>query len=66
MRCWVNQQVLRLDISVANTHGVDVSKGSESLVSIKLHQKIWNRLLHLVVMLEHTVYSFRDVVHNDV
>ena len=64
MRRRVDQQVLWLDVSVANTQRVNVGESSERLVRIELDKKIWNWLLHLVIVLEHAIYCFRNVVHD--
>lgn len=66
MRCRIDQQVLRLDVPVADTHGVDVCQCPEGLVGIKLDEEVGHWLLHLVVMLEHSVDCLRNVVHHDV
>ena len=45
---------------------VDVGKGSEGLISVKLDQERRNGLLHLVVVFEDAVYRLRDVIHDDI
>ena len=45
---------------------MDVSKGSEALISIDLNKKIWYRLFHFVVMFQNSVNSLWHVVHYDV
>lgn len=66
MGVWVHQQVLRFDVSVANTESVDISKRSEGLVSVQLNQDHGHLLLLLVIMLENPEDSFRHVIHHDV
>ena len=51
---------------MTNTHRVDVSKGSEALISIDLNKKIWHRLFHFVVMFQNSVNGLWHVVHHDV
>ena len=62
----VHQQILWLDVSVANTESVNVSEGPERLVSVQFDQDHWYLLLHLVVVLEDSEHSLRHVVHHNV
>jgi len=60
----IAQDVLRLDVSVANAFGVDVRDASEQLVRVKLDDECRNHLLHLQVLLHHSVGSVGNVVHH--
>lgn len=51
---------------MADSESMDIGKCPESLVSIEFHQKCWNRLLHFVVVLEDSVDSLRDVIHDHI
>lgn len=62
----VHQQILWLDVSVANTEGVNVGEGPERLVCVQLDQDHWYLLLHLVVVLEDPEHGLWHVVHHDV
>lgn len=43
---------------------MDVGECSKVLVSVELDEKGRDRLLHFVIVLQNSVDSFRDVVHN--
>ena len=60
------KQVLRLDIPMAVAERVDVGQCTESLISVELDKDHWDRLLHLIVVLEHAVNCLWHVVHHDV
>mmetsp|Transcript_142131 Transcript_142131/g.354177 ORF Transcript_142131/g.354177 Transcript_142131/m.354177 type:complete len:255 (-) Transcript_142131:206-970(-) len=66
VRSAVDQQVLRLDVTVADADGVDVGASAAHLVGIKLHENVRHRLFHLVVMLHHPVDSVGAILHNHV
>lgn len=46
--CWVQQQVLWLNIAVADALRVDVGESAEKLVNVELDLKDWHGGLHLV------------------
>lgn len=54
----IKQQILGLDISMANALRVDVCKSSEKLVDVELDFKNRHRCLHLVEKAGCTVHSF--------
>lgn len=64
MSCWVNKQILRLDISVANTQRMDISQGPEHLVGIHLYQKDGNALLHFDIVPHNSINGLWDVIHD--
>ena len=66
MRCRVYEQILWFDISVTNTHLVDVSQRSEGLICIKFDEQVRHRLLHLVIVLQNPVYCLWHVVHHNI
>ena len=59
----INQQILRLNVSVANTKRMDVSQGPESLVGVQLNEDHGHLLLHFVVVLQDPEHGLRHVVH---
>ena len=63
MRIRIDQKVLRLDVSMTNAHLVNVGQCLKSLVCIQFDEENWNALLHLVIMLQDSKDSLRDIVH---
>lgn len=63
---WVHEKVLWLNVSVANTQGVNVGECAETLIGVKLYKQHGHWLLHLVVVFQNTVYGLRNVVHDNV
>ena len=51
---------------MADALGVYVGDRAEQLVSVELDQEVRHHLLHLEVLLHHTVGCVWDVVHNNV
>ena len=66
MSCWVYKEVLRFNVSMNNTESMYIGQCAVTLVSIDLYQESGYCLLHLVVVLQHTVDGFRDVVHDNI
>ena len=66
MRLGITKNILRLDISVADSFGVDVSNRAEQLVAVKLDNEIWHHLFHLEVVLHNAVCGVLDVIHDDI
>mmetsp|Transcript_48194 Transcript_48194/g.124977 ORF Transcript_48194/g.124977 Transcript_48194/m.124977 type:complete len:276 (+) Transcript_48194:194-1021(+) len=66
VRVAVHEEVLRLDVAVADPHSVDVRTGAAHLVGVQLHEDVRHRLLHLVVMLHDTVNRVAAVLHHHV
>lgn len=62
----IYKQVLRLDIAVAVSKGVNVGKCAECLISVQLDQKHGHLLLHFVVVLQYSVHGLRNVLHNHI
>ena len=56
-RSGVQQQVLRLDVSVADPLRVDVGEGAEKLVDVELDLEDGHHRLHLVEITRRTVYG---------
>jgi len=49
---------------MANALCVDIGNRAQKLVRIQLHEQVGNHLLHLEVLLHHSVGSIWDIVHN--
>eukprot|EP00355_Strombidium_rassoulzadegani_P008311 CAMPEP_0168618554 /NCGR_PEP_ID=MMETSP0449_2-20121227/6133_1 /TAXON_ID=1082188 /ORGANISM="Strombidium rassoulzadegani, Strain ras09" /LENGTH=162 /DNA_ID=CAMNT_0008659435 /DNA_START=443 /DNA_END=932 /DNA_ORIENTATION=- len=62
----VDEDVLGLDVAVADAHGVDVGDGSEELVGVELHEDLGHVLLLLHVVLHDLVEGLWDVLHHHV
>jgi hypothetical protein len=60
----ITENILRLDISVANTLSVDVCDGAHELVGVEFNNEVWYFLLHFEVLLHYTVSCVGDVVHH--
>lgn len=63
---WIEQQVLRLDIAMADAEGVDVRQSPGELVEVQLHQENRQRLLALVVRPRHAVHRLRYELQDQV
>lgn len=63
---WIEQQILRLDIAMADAEGVDVSEGPGELVEVELDEEHRQRLLALVVRPRHAVHGFRHELQHQV
>ena len=66
MRLRITQNILRLDISVANSFGVNVGNGPHELIRIELNNERWDHLFHFEVLLHYSVGRVRDVVHDHI
>ena len=64
MAAGVDEDVLRLDIPVANANRFEINESSEHFVSIQLHQHWRNHLLHLEIVLHNFVNGIRNVIHD--
>ena len=62
----VHQHILGFDVSVADTHGMNICYGSQKLIRIYLYVDIWDVLLLLHVIFHDFVKSFRDMLHHNV
>jgi hypothetical protein len=62
----VAQNILRLDVSVTDSFGVDVGDGSQQLVAVEFDNQVGHHLLHLQVVLHDAVGRILDVVHDHV
>ena len=63
MGACVNENVLGLDVSMADTFGVNVRNATEHLVRVKLDEQIWYHLFHLEVLFHYSVTGVGYVVH---
>ena len=66
VRLGIAKDVLGLDISMANTFGVNVGNGPHELIGIELNNERWDHLLHFEVLLHYSVGRVRDVVHDHI
>lgn len=66
MAVWVDKKVLRLDVTMTDSKGMNVCEGSKSLICIKLDKNHWHLLLHLVIVLQDSEYSLWHVIHHDI
>ena len=66
MRIGIHQNILRLDVSVADTHCMNICTRPHELVRVKLNQQRGYHLLHFEVVLHDFVKSIRNEVHDDV
>lgn len=65
-RSGVQKQILRLDVSVADTLRVNVGKRTEELVDVELDLEDWHRGLELVKVSRSPVYSLGDKFEHQV
>lgn len=63
---WIEQQVLRLDIAMADAERVNVRQGPCELVEVQLHEEHRKRLLALVVSPRHAVHRLRHELQDQV
>lgn len=66
MSRWIDKQVLRLDVSVADTQSVNVGKRSKHLVGIQFDEQLWNRLLHFDIVSHNSVHCLGNVIHDNI
>jgi len=62
----IDQLVLRLDVTVANSHRVNVGARPAHLVGVELHKNMRHGLFHLVVMFHDTVDRVRAILHHNI
>jgi len=62
----VHEDVLGLDISMANAQVVNISECPEHLISINFAQHIRELIFDFVIIPENFVKSIRDIVHDQV
>lgn len=62
----VTQNVLRLNVSMTDSLGVNVGNGSEKLITVEFDNQIWHHLLHLQIILHHSVSSVLNIIHHHV
>ena len=64
MRFGVHQEILRLDVTIADPKCMHVCQSLESLVGVKFNQYHRYCLFVRVVMLQNSEYGFGYIVHN--
>ena len=62
----VEEEVLRLDVAVADADGVDVHEGTEELVHIQLDLEHGHRLLELGIVPAGAIHGFWDIFEHKV
>ena len=62
----IHKQVLRFDVAMAVSEGMNVCKSPETLISVHLDKQARNWLLHFIVMFEYSVHCLWDIVHDNV
>lgn len=66
MRIRINEDILRLDVSVTNTLGVNIRNRAKQLVAVKFNEQVRHHLLHFEIVLHHAVRCVLNVVHHNV
>jgi len=66
MTACIAKDILRLNVSVTDALGLNVSYRPHELVGVKLNNKVGHHLLHFQILLHHSVGCVWDVVHYDV
>jgi hypothetical protein len=66
MRVGIAQNVLWLNISMADSLSVDIGNRSQKLIRVHLHNKVWHHLFNLKVLLHYSVGSIRNIVHDNI
>jgi len=66
MSAGVDQEVLRLNISVTDSDAVDVSQRAEDLVRVELDEDIRNFMLALTVVFNDLIEISGNVIHNNI
>ena len=62
----VHEQILRLDVPVADTKRVNVAEGTERLIRVQFYEDHGYGLFHFVIVLQDTEDSFRHIFHYNV
>ena len=62
----VDEDVLRLDISVADSLRVDVRNRAQKLVRVELDEKVGDHLFHFQVLLHHAIGRVGNKVHDNI
>jgi len=61
VRGWVQEEVLGLNISVADTQAVDMSEGTSELIDVEFHVEEGDGLLGFLMLSRDGVDGFGDV-----
>ena len=64
--CWIQQQILGLDVTMANANWVDVREGPQELIHIKFDLQHWHRLLEFGIMAACTIDGLRYIFEHEV
>ena len=65
-RVQIDQEVLGLDVTMADALGVDICQGTEELVNIKLDLQHWHRRFELVEIPRRPIHRFRHILKNEI
>ena len=63
---WVDEKILRFNVAVANAERVDVGKGAEQLIHVKLDVDHWHLLALPHVVTSNFGYGVRDKLEHQV
>ena len=66
VRTSVDEDILRFDITMANSFSVNVCNRTQQLVRVNFNEQVGNHLLHFQILLHYAVSRIRDVIHNHV
>ena len=66
MTTHITQNVLWLNVSMANSLSVNIGNAPHQLVRIELDNQIWDLLFHLVKLFHDSISSVWDIVHDHV
>jgi hypothetical protein len=62
----ITKDILRFDVSMADTFGVNIGDGSHKLIGVDFDYQIWHFLLHFVELFHHSIGCIRNVVHHNI
>ena len=62
----VNEHILWLDVSVADSDAMNVGKASKHLVTVQFDQDIWEWLSHLNIVFQYSIQILGHIIHNHV
>lgn len=62
----VKQEILRLDVTVTDTHGMNVGEGAKELIDVELDLDDGHCRLQFAKVAGRTVHSLRDIFKNEV
>ena len=66
VRVGITQNVLRFDVSMANSLGMDVGNGPHQLICVDLHNERRDHLFHLEVLFHYSVSRVGNIIHDNI